>query len=379
MIRIQSVLRVFAITLAAGIVAEGYLRASQGAIVEEELPVLTRIKAQAGIRHAPYAPDPDLGAVMAPSQEFRVVTPDYTYVLRTDHAGFPNRDPWPARADVVVLGNSLITGAGVGYEGQFTTLLQKELDGISVLNLGVHGGGTGHELRAYRKFAATLKPKFVIATLWLTWEIDNSLKFVDWLDDNPRPDFTDYRLSYNETHAIEERVKPPPTGQIRGALRDLVNSSRLLRTARQRIKSLRGIREPVERVVLENGDVLYLSTRDEARLMSGWHRPGTADIRKIFFEPLEQLRAEVEANGGRFLVVLFPSKEELYAAREFPELLTVVHEARAELAARQMPVLDLYPVFEELGAARPAFFRSDMHLNAYGHRIVADALAQKIR
>src|SRR6185369_11708783 len=71
-----------------------------------------------------YAPDPELGATLAPSRRDRVQTLDFTYTLQTDHAGFPNPEPWPGQVDVAVLGDSLLDGPGVGMEGQFTTLLQ---------------------------------------------------------------------------------------------------------------------------------------------------------------------------------------------------------------------------------------------------------------
>ncbi len=45
---------------------------------------------------------------------------------------------------------------------------------------------------------------------------------------------------------------------------------------------------------------------------------------------------------------------------------------------RRLPVLDLYPVFRQYGRERPPFYRADTHLNALGHRIVAEAIAKWI-
>ena len=70
-----------------------------------------------------YAPHPELGALIAPSLHHPIETLDFTYTLRTDHAGFTNPEPWPDHVDVAVLGDSLVVGPGVGIEGQFTTLL----------------------------------------------------------------------------------------------------------------------------------------------------------------------------------------------------------------------------------------------------------------
>jgi lysophospholipase L1-like esterase len=73
-----------------------------------------------------------------------------------------------------------------------------------------------------------------------------------------------------------------------------------------------------------------------------------------------------------------PSKEELYGAESFPDVLRAVQEVRAELEARHLPVLDLYPVFRELGQERPPFYRVDIHPNELGNQIAADAIAKWI-
>lgn len=366
------------LSLVIAVAAEVLLRVLDPAGGESVPPVRELLDRQAEAHHSVYVPHADLGALPAPFQEVEVDTPDFRFTFRTDHAGFPNREPWPARADVAVLGNSLITGAGVGYEGQFTTLLQRELGGRAVLNFGLPGGGTEHQLRIYRSLAAPLQPRLVIATLWLTWEIDNSLKFAAWLQQEPRPDFTEYRHAFNSTDEADDKPQPSAVARLRNSLREFVSRSRVLDAVRKRVKLLRGIRDPVERVELDNGEVLYLSARDEKRLMIGWDHPGTPDLKEIFFAPLKTVQAEVEAAGGTFMVVLFPCKEELYAAGEFPELLKPVEDARIELQARGIPTVDLYPAFQATATSRPFFHPIDMHLNAAGHRLVADALARSI-
>lgn len=370
---------VFLALLAVALAAEAFLRMSDPHPVEDPHSIPTQLEAQERIRHGTFAPDADLGALLAPLQDVRVETPDFSYTLRTDHAGFPNLDPWPEQLDVAVLGNSLITGAGVGYDGQFTTLLQKAPGSPTVLNFGIPGGGTAHQLGAYRKFVAPLRPRIVVATLWITWEIDNSLKFHDWLDDDPRPtDFTSYRLAYRVTESKSAEVDTTGSASWREDLRGLIRNSRVLDGLHDWSKSLRGIREPVEQVALDSGEILNVSARDQKRLLRGWERPAMPDIRQVFFEPLEQMQAEVEAQGGRFLVVLFPCKEELYGAEVFPELLVPVEQTRVELEARGIPTLDLYPEFTKSAHSRAAFYPNDMHMNALGHEMTAQALAMHL-
>lgn len=356
-----------AILAAVCATAEGVLRSSEpqvsGPAIQTQIEIADRIA------DPPFVPDRELGAVMKPSGRYLIETPDYRYTLQVDHGGFPNLDPWPDQVDVAVLGNSLIAGVGVGYEGQFTTLLEREFGAGKVLNFGVHGGGTEHQLRVYRKFAAPLRPKIVIATLWLTWEIDNTLKFHDWLIEGGQSDFSTYAKALPSKGVLE---------RARSVLRK-ADEIRVVRIVHEWTKKLRGIREPdIDRAVLKNGEVMHLSSSTESRLTTGWHRARTPEVSSIFFKPLEHLKVEVEGSGARFLVVLVPCKEELYAAAEFPEVLRAAQEARKELATRRIPTLDLYPVFAEVASLRAAFFRTDQHPNAFGHRVLAQALAKEL-
>lgn len=370
---------VFLALLVVAAAAEAFLRSVEEGPVEDPRTIRARLERQEVIRHGSYAPDPDLGALLAPRQEVPVDTLDYRYTLRTDHAGFPNLEPWPAQVDIAVLGNSLITGAGVGYEGQFTTLLKNAPGNPTVLNFGIPGGGTAHQLRAYRKFVAPLQPKVVIATIWITWEIDNSLKFHDWLYEDPRPpDFTEYRLSHGAPERKTAAADSAKAGSWREELRDLIRKSRLLYRLHEWSKSVRGVQEPVEQVVLDSGEIQNVSARDQKRLLLGWERPAMPDIRQVFFDPLKQLQTEVHAQGGRFLVVLFPCKEELYGAAVLPELLVPIEQTRAELAARGIPTLDLYPEVAMSARTRAVFYRNDMHLNGLGHEIAARAIAESV-
>jgi hypothetical protein len=331
--------------------------------------IRTALALQNAIVHGRSVPHSDLGAVMAPRQDVWVETPEFRYRLRTDRHGFANREPLPERADVVVLGNSLLTGAGVGLDGQFTTLLEEAVAPAKVLNLGIPGGGTEHQYGAFRLYGAPLQPKVVVATLWLVYEIDNTLAFRQWLEDDARPDFATFSASF---------FAPNSPAGWRDLLRDAASQSVMATTLRRWARAVRGVDDPLERAVLANGDELLLSADEQGRLMKGWSRPGTPDAREILLDPLERLRTDVAAQGARLLVVLMPSKEEIHGAARLPELLNVAHEARRELHRRGFAVVDLYPAFQAESTARAAFFRADPHPNALGHRLVAQALAKAI-
>jgi hypothetical protein len=54
------------------------------------------------------APDAEVGFLAPPNQHDVVQTVDFTFIRDTDSKGFPNKDPWPERASIVFLGDSLV-------------------------------------------------------------------------------------------------------------------------------------------------------------------------------------------------------------------------------------------------------------------------------
>jgi hypothetical protein len=209
-----------------------------------------------------------------------------------------------------------------------------------------------------------------VASLWLVYEIDNTLAFRLWLKDPAHPDFADFSAGFFAARA---------SSGWRDTVREAVARSVMASTIYDLIREWRGLHSPIERVVLANGDEVLLSADEQARLATGWTRPGRHDAREAVFDPLERLRRDVEAQGARLLVLLMPSKEETYAASRRPELLAAVTEARLELKRRGFSLIDLYPSLETEGRTRAIFYYADPHPNASGHRLIAEALTKALR
>jgi hypothetical protein len=91
----------------------------------------------------------------------------------------------------------------------------------------------------------------------------------------------------------------------------------------------------------------------------------------------------------RFLVVLIPTKESVFAPRmtgpsRDDRVVTVVeHEQRMRadleewLARQGVEALDVLPDLQH-AAAQPYFENADGHPNEVGHRIIATAVAQRL-
>lgn len=355
----------FAAVLLLGIAGEILLRVVPGLspATPDSSEIAQQIKTQSMLGRMVYAPHPNLGAVIAPLLDHPIETLDYTYTLRTDHAGFTNPEPWPDHVEVAVLGDSLLVGPGVGTEGQFTTLLQDRLNGRKVLNFGIPGAGTEHAYLAYRTYVEPLRPELVIAVVCVAWDIDNTLHFARWRTELPESDFTEYRFSYGETHLTRWDT-----------MKRRLAKSRLLRVGYGSIKPLFNGTPLLEQITFANGDTIFLSARAQRRLAQGMDRLGVPNLRDIFFGPLDELRTAIGAAGARFVVAILPSKEEIYGAEAFPAVLRPIEAVKAELEARQFPILDLYSALREVGREKPPYYRTDIHLNELGNRIVADAI-----
>jgi lysophospholipase L1-like esterase len=387
----RTILGVLGVLIVLGVLAELLLRIVPAASPEqwalERLkqqtpdgsPAMKRIKEQEEFAILQVGPDPVVGAIMLPNQHVLNKSLDYTYTLQTDHHGFVNRDPWPERMDVAVLGNSLIVGAGVGLEGVFTTLLERKFPGRSFINLGVPGGGTGMYQRLYERFAQPRSPKLVVATLWPVWEVDNTMKFAHWVRDKSSENFTEYRFNYGKEHPAPASTSAQPKARDRGGIAGALWSSALVRACYLTAKALTTHSPYLQTVSFKSGETLNLSMREQIRLAKGFKRPEEPHMEQVFTEPLEQMRNEVQAEGGRLLVVLVPSREEIYGTDSAPQVLKMIDAVKPLLESRKLTVLDLYPLFRERGKDRSPFFEREMHLNAYGNQVLADGIGAWIQ
>ena len=333
--------------------------------------------------------DDELGFLERPLRDERIETLDYSYVRTTDEHGFANAVGWPDDVAVVFLGDSLLSGVGVGLEGQFTTLVSKQLSGVPVINLGLPGSSPEHLYGIYQRFGAALEPEIVVACLYVASDVDNAKHFDVWNKVGREWPYEDFRANhYVESLArlqAEEKSAPasgtgnPAEGSdsgLRGWLKSIVNASVLGREMLYLSEPYRKGR--IHGVRWKDGSEVYLYRRFQNRLEDGIGSdyPG---IEQIFFGPLDRLRDAVESNGAAFLVALIPSKEEIFAHPDEAGNLRLVDEVRASLDEMQMQTLDLYPAIRQLARNTAPYYPHDIHLNEAGNEAVAKAIADWIR
>ena len=328
------------------------------------------LKRPGGVDSLEFVRDAELGNRARPLRRDTVRTPDFTYVVALDSAGFPNREPWPDPPDLAVLGNSLVIGQGVGIERGFTTLTAQRLGTDRVVNFGLGGASPEHQLRIYRRYVAPLHPKVVLAVIWVASDVTNAYNFERWLRDGEGQNFLIYRTSGQARPEAGAAAKAG--GSLRSRSRLLRLISMLGAAGKRRWSAM------PERVPVSRGDTIYLSRKTEEALAQGMRREGLPGLARVFYGPLDTLRRAVEAEHGRLFVVLLPSKEELYAARDYPAVLRAVRAVRAGLDSLQLQTIDLYRPMQESLARGVPFFARDIHFTVFGNQVVGAALADSL-
>jgi hypothetical protein len=339
------------LALAAG---EKFLRRTP-----ELLPATWQVRRHVKTLQSRFVPDAELGFVLPPHQQERVDNTEYTYVRETDAYGFPNRQPWPERADIVFLGDSLITGQGVGIDGQFTTLVQRMLPQQRVVNLGMPAAGPERQYRIYRAFGADLRPRWVVTCWYLSSDLSNDVAFHAWLHDQAGMDYDRFRLTYKRRMDARPRFHP---GRI-------PERSALYALGRELVQGWRQEASDVRHRWRFADDTEILFDYDE--LAFGMETVAADDLRvERTFTSLKRLQTAAQQHQAEVLVMLIPSKEELFGIDADAQNANAVARVRHRLQAARIPTLDVYAALR--GAARAPYFRRDIHLNHYGNRLVAE-------
>ena len=360
----------------AVLACEGTLRLVPGLLPSGLYQMLRADPREYGVPH-PY-----IGHLHTPNQSFVVTAgTDFTTVHHTGAHGFRNSSPWPDQADIVVLGDSLTFGYGVTESETWPALLAHAIGPTRLVNLGLVGGGPQQYLRVYETFGIGLRPKLVIVGFFSGNDFSNAETFDRWLKsgvggnymvwrDFGQPRRVDFSLRHLGA-SLESWVAIEVHPYLRKSY--LFN---LLRTARTAVT--RGPSAQPVTVRLSGGREIQLS-RDDVVTEAARARPGQREF-DLTLAALEQIHTTAARNGAHTLIVLQPSKEEVYLPLlnvETPDLTWPLREA---LRSRGIDYLDLGPEFRRRAAGgEQLFYRVDGHPNAAGYALTAGIVGSYIR
>ncbi len=308
-----------------------------------------------------YSPDERFGFRYRPGAVGHVAGHfEIDNTVQMNSLGFHDAEPLPPGAsDLVVLavGDSFTAGLNLPRDQVWTAVLERELRALGfasadVINLGLDGTGTDVHLDLLRAHAPAFPPRVVIVAF-----------YANDPDDVAHGRFTrechrGYVLSYQselQRAVLEQRVDDHLERRLAGWAFDHSYGVRLVVHALQGPLNLFRLR--------------FVQTRradlgiDEARV-----REQAAQLRAAF-AGLEAFARECDC---RVVIAPVPPRRSLDGSRR------VLGRWLGDAA---LPVVDVVPAMERMLAEdgrTPAdlFWVHDNHLNAYGNRLFARALAQ---
>jgi hypothetical protein len=345
----------FAVAL---LMAEGILRLFPGLMSEG---ATVRLHWQTAGRGDPVSPHDYIGIVPLP--EGRAIGEDASDASVESIWAQRNLPPWPGQAEIIVVGDSFAYSQTVTLEHAWTVLLDEARPASRVITLGTVGSGPEQYSRVFETYGVNLSPKLVIVSLFLANDIYDAETFERWQREAPDVDYG----RFVEVGAASDAVF---------WLSRFSGKSYLLALSRDLLSSIAdGRLFEGETIELESGEriqivpqFLFNTAEKVSRRDPGFNL--TADS-------LSRINERARALDMNCLVVLFPSKEEIYGQfleRDFPLLS---HSIIAELEQRDIDYFDLAPVFRENAQEGQALYHEvDGHPNILGYQLVAETIAE---
>jgi lysophospholipase L1-like esterase len=295
---------------------------------------------------------------------------DFAAVHYTDGHGFRNAWPWPAEAEIVVLGDSLAFGYGVEDDAAWPAILDRALPQLRVINLGLIGAGPQQYLRVYETFGRQLRPRLLLVGLFVGNDFWDTVLYDRWLASGGEGNYMVWR-DFGRGSTDEFNVR-----YLKQTLRKHSYVYDLLRHARSVYRDWRSSEPRLLQLV--DGSRLqlrpsYLASR--ARAADPDH-----PAFQLVLHALECIQEIAKASGSHVLFVFQPTKEEVY----MPLLGEVAPDPgqslRAALDRLELDYLDLTPPFRQRAKiGEQLFFEEDGHPNRQGYQLIAHEVLARLR
>lgn len=313
---------------------------------------------RSGDPRALVVPDPYIGYLYPPHGEAAQGRGESLFRYTLDEHGFRNPSPWPDSADIVVLGDSWTFGYGVPDGEGWVALLSEELPRSRVINLGLIGSSPEQYARIFKRFGAALRPKLVVFGLFPGNDINDTRVFTRWLEDGQASTYAEWRYSGGDGSSWQQALRR--RSYLWVLLGDLVKN----------------------RHIAFSGKTIDLEAEGRLRLVpsltarnASLARPDNPHFRHAL-SAIQRTRELARAAGADFVVVLYPTKEEIYLPVIGEPAPDAISPFVTALAEQGIPYIDLRPTMREHArAGERLYFTVDGHANDKGYRVIADAVA----
>lgn len=294
---------------------------------------------------------------------------------------------------VVVLGDSVTEAMQVKLDENFVKQTEQQLraDGtaIEILNLGIAAFGTDNELLYFREEGIKYKADLVVLAFNIQNDVsENSPVFAPLISGS-----ADGRPSVKATATIREdggvEFDTTAVQQHSSELRERAHAENAAARSAwivenlylvRRLRSLLSQQPPVahrqnslhSREIMHALFGVYAEPKDQ-QWEEAW---------QLTEALLTQLNRDITASGARLLVMIVPPRSMIEYAGEAVSGHNYPRQRLAKLLNEMStPFVDLTPAFREhfRETGRTGFLDADVHPNAEGHRVIADALAEALR
>ena len=315
-----------------------------------------------------YVPHPYIGHLHLPETHAsaRTARPGIERNEVRDRWGFRNPWPWPARADIIAVGDSLTYSQMVDDDRAWPAILARALPHSPILNLGLVGAGPQQYLRIYETFGIERAPRVLLVGLFLGNDLWDARKFDRWWQ------------AGGEGSVVEFGRKDALPG-VRGWIERRMQRLRLpvlLKDLRQSYREGRFLGGKT--LTLAGGGRVQLVPSLLAQ-MAGYEKPGRPEF-TLVLDTLEQMHRLAARHQTHCLILFLPSKEEVYLPLTGAEAADLAAPFLPELEKRGVAYLDLGPPFRQRAAAgEQLFFEVDGHPNAQGYELIAAVVLGHLR
>jgi hypothetical protein len=314
-----------------------------------------------------------------PRADFAYTERGVSYTLNA--AGHRGADYGPARRPgtmrVVLLGDSLAYGYGVGDEQTFAHLVDAARADLEVVNLGVQGYGLDQSLVMLEERGVAYRPDVVVLAVCAGNDFLDDLSSVFLYDGrHPKPYYAvvGERLVRHDAHLRR-------SGPARLA--------RLLRERSVLVERLAGLgagSAPApdaamlgRRLRLPGGELVTL--QDALAVPAGRQRAFWHEVSDVSFRLIAEIGRVAAAHGGAYHVLFFPSDPSHFAPASWYEAQLVDARARPDL--QDVSMVDMGAALARRGASAETFGRyyldTHCHLTPTGHRLAAEELGALLR
>jgi acetyltransferase AlgX (SGNH hydrolase-like protein) len=352
-----NILLLFGSVSFALVVLELLLRAMPG-LMPEEAQLRIHWRQMANADTAKTRPDPYLGFLYPPNARGDLDQTNVRFEFRMDSHGFRNLGTWPDQADVVAVGDSWVFSYGVNDEEAWPRLVERSVPGTRVINLGLSGFAPEQYTRSYERFGAPLHPKVLLYGIFPGNDLVDTRDFERWLAAGSPGDYNTWR-----TAARMRQLNIPIVAKSYVAL--LVKESWRNREARFTSRT----------VTWGDGSKLRLAG-DLYRKDAGHAHSGDPQFEGAL-AALERARTLAAGQGTKVVVLLFPTKEEVYLPLLNKPVPRPLAPFAQELARRGITYIDFRgPFTTQAKAGRSVYLEVDPHPNQAGYALIASTVSE---